>query len=78
MLPIFRGRADIIGKVLVRDRILNNGILPSVYLTKQKRAAKPVTSVCSRLKRLTSDQTKGRKSLRVPQRKRERRQKCCG
>ena len=40
MVPFFNNRADIIWKVLARDRLVNIGILPSVNFTKQKRDAK--------------------------------------
>ena len=58
MVPFFDNRADAIGKVLARDRHVNIGILPSVNFTKQKRAVKLGTSVCSRIVRLMNNQTK--------------------
>ena len=48
MGPFFNNRADIIWKVLARDRFVNNGSLSSVSFTKQNRVAKPGISVCSR------------------------------
>ena len=47
MVPFSDNRADIIWRVLARDRLVNIGILPSVNFTKQKRVAKPGISVCS-------------------------------
>ena len=58
MVPFFDNRADTVWKVLARDRPVNIGILPSVSLTKQKRAAKPGISVCSRITKLMNNQTK--------------------
>ena len=40
---------------------MNISILPNVNSTKQKRDVKPGISVCSRIMRLTSNQTKSRK-----------------
>ena len=42
---------------------------PECQFTKQKRAAKPVISVCSRIIRLMSNQTKSQKKLLFPQEK---------
>ena len=58
MVPFSDNRADIIWKVLARDRLVNIGILPSVNSTKQKRVAKPGISVWSRIMRLMNNQTK--------------------
>ena len=41
MVSFFDHRADIIWRVLARDRLVNIGILPSVNSTKQKRVVKP-------------------------------------
>ena len=40
---------------------MNIGILPSVNFTKEKRAVKPGTSVCSRMIRLMNNQTKSQR-----------------
>ena len=54
------------------------GILPNVSSVKLNRDVKPGMSVYSRTTRLTSNQIKSPKKLPFPQRKRKRRQKCCG
>ena len=72
----FDNRADIIWMALARDRLVNSGILPSVNLTKQKRAAKPGISVCFRIIGLTNNRTKKTKHRYFQKRKRERRQEC--
>ena len=55
------------------------GIRPSAKSTKQKRVVNAEKSVCSRTKRLMSNQTKSqRKGLLFPHKKRKRRQECCG
>ena len=50
---------------------MNIGILPSINLTKQKLAAKPGMSVCSRIIRLIKNQTKNQRKTTDPQKKRE-------
>ena len=45
---------------------------------KQKRAAKPGINVCSRIMRLMNKQTKAEEWQLFPQKKRKRRQECCG
>ena len=62
----FENRADIIWKVLARDRLVNIGILPSVNFTKHKRVAKPGISVCSRIMRLMNNQTKRQRKATIP------------
>ena len=42
------------------------GILPSVNFTKQKRVAKPGTSVCSCIIKLISNQTKSQRKASIP------------
>ena len=54
------------------------GILPTVKFTEQKRVAKPVTSVCSRIIKLTNNQKKAGKEPPCPKMKSKRRQKCSG
>ena len=49
MLPLSDNSAGIIWKVLACDRLVNVGIRQSANSTKQKRAAKPGISVCSRI-----------------------------
>ena len=79
MGPFFDNRADIIWEVLVRERLVKFGIRPSAKSTKQKRVVNAEKSVCSRTKRLMSNQTKSqRKGLLFPHKKRKRRQECCG
>ena len=74
---LFDNRADIIWKVLARDRLVNIGIHPSVNSRKTKRAVKPGISVCSRIIRLMNNQTKSqRKATASHTKKRRRRQKC--
>ena len=58
MVSFFDNRADIIWKVLARHRLVHIDILPSVNFTKQKRDAKQMISVCSRIKGMTNIQTK--------------------
>ena len=67
LVSFFDNRADTIWKVLARDRLVNMGILPNVNFTKKKkRDVKPVISVCSRIIRLTNNQTKSRKRATIP------------
>ena len=66
MVPFFDNRADIIWSVLAPDRLVNIGILPKVNFTKLKRGAKPGISVCSRIIRLTNNQTKSPKRTTIP------------
>ena len=54
------------------------GILPNVNFTEQKRDVQLEIHVCSRIIRLKNNRTKSRKELPFPQRRRKRRQKCCG
>ena len=61
MVPFFDNRADTISKELARDRLVNIDILQSVNFTKQKRDAKPGTSVCSLIIRLMNNQTKSKR-----------------
>ena len=72
LVSFFDSRADIIWKVLALDRLVNIRIRPSANYIKMKRVVKPVISVCSRVSRLTNNQTK--KKLPFPKRKRTRRQ----
>ena len=53
-------------RVLARGRLLNSGILPSVNFTKQKRGAKPVKGVCSRIVRSMNNQTKSQRKATIP------------
>ena len=78
LVSFLNNRADIIRKVLARDRLVNIGIRPSGNFTKQKRVGKPGTRVCSRITRLMNNQTKSQKRLLFPHKKRKRRQECCG
>ena len=64
--PFFDNRADIIWKVLARDRFVSIGILPSVNFTQQNRAVKPGISVCSRIIRLMNNRTKKPKKAAIP------------
>ena len=57
---------------------LNIGILPNVNFTKLNRDVKQEKSVCSRIIRLTNDQVKTKGRLLFLQKKRKRRQRCCG
>ena len=54
------------------------GLHPSVNSTKQKRVAKPVTSVCFCIIRLMNNQTKSQRKASIRRKKRKRRQECCG
>ena len=65
----FDNRAYTNWKVLVRNRFVSIGILPSVNSTKQKRVVKQEISVCSRITRLTNNQPKGRKRTTIPQKR---------
>ena len=65
-------------KALARDRFVSIGVLPNVSSVKLNRDVKPGMSVYSRTTRLTSNHIKSPKKLPFPQRKRKRRQKCCG
>ena len=56
MVPFFDNRADLIGKVFARERLVNIGILPSVNSTKQKRVVSLETSVCFLMTRLATSQ----------------------
>ena len=49
------------GAILARDRLVNIGILTSVNLSKQKRAAKLGISVCFRIIKLMNNQTKSQR-----------------
>ena len=69
MVPFSDNRADIIWKVLARDRLVNIGILPSLNSTKQKRVAKPWISVCSRIMRLMNNQTKCQRKAAISEKK---------
>ena len=66
MVPFSDKRADIIWKVLACERLVNIGILPNVHFTKQKRAANPGTSVCSRIIRLMNNQTESSREATIP------------
>ena len=66
----FDNRADIIWKVLVRERLVNVGILPSVNPIKPKRVAKPVIRLCFRIARLMNNQKRAEKKLH-PKKKRK-------
>ena len=78
MVPSSDNRADIIWMVLARDRLVNIGILPSVNFTKQKRVAKPVISVCSRIARLMKNQTKSQRNAIIPTKEEKATTRCCG
>ena len=60
MGPFLDNRADNIREVLVRERLGNIGILPSVNSTKMKRVVRLETSVCFRVTRLMNNQIKSR------------------
>ena len=60
MGPFFDNRADIIREVLVRERLVNIGIRPSVDSFKMKRE-RLETSVSFRITRLMHNQIKSRK-----------------
>ena len=49
ILPFFDNRADTIGKVRARDRLVSLGILPNVNSIKTNRDEKQAMSVCSRI-----------------------------
>ena len=66
IVPFSDNRADIMWKVLARERLVNIGLLPSVNSTKQKRAAKPRISVCFRIMRLMNSQTKSQRKATIP------------
>ena len=76
MVPFFDSRAEIIWKVLARDRLVNIGILLSVISRIQKRIAKQGISVRSCITRLTKNRIKSRKRHTFHQKKRKRGQKC--
>ena len=78
MVPFFDNRADIIWKVLARDRFVNIGILPNDNSIKLNRAAKLGISVCSRITRLMNNPTKSQIKATIPQKKSKRREECCG
>ena len=67
MVSFFDNRADIISKVLARDRFVNIGIFPSVNSTKQKWDVKPGTSVDSGIMRLMNNQTKSQRKATIHQ-----------
>ena len=77
MVPFFDSRAEIIWKVLARDRLVNIGILLSVISRIQKRVAKQGISVRSCITRLTKNRIKSRKRHTFHQKKRKRGEKCC-
>ena len=62
----FDNRADIVWKVLARVCLVSIGILPRVNFTKQKRVAKPETSVCSRIIKLMNNQTRSQRKASIP------------
>ena len=61
VVPFSDNRADIIWRVFAGDRLVDVGIHPSVNFTKQKWSANPEISVCSRIIRLMSNQTKSQR-----------------
>ena len=67
MVPFFDNRADIIWSVLVSRSPCEYWHPPEgQFFTKLKRGAKPGISVCSRIIRLTSNQTKSQKKTTIP------------
>ena len=56
--PFFDNRADIIGEVAARERLVNTGIRPSANSIKMKRVVRLETSVCFRITRLMNNQIK--------------------
>ena len=56
MVPFFDNRADIIRRVLARERFVNIGFRPSANSVNQKRVVRLETSVCFRITRLNNNQ----------------------
>ena len=52
-------------KGIVRDHLVSSCILPSVNFYKTQRGVKPVISVCSRIRRLLNNQTKGQRKATI-------------
>ena len=72
MVPFFDNRADIIWRVLARERFVNIGILPSVNSIKMKRVVRLETSVCFRITRLMNDEKPNKKQRRATSQKEEK------
>ena len=65
MEPFSDNRADVIWRVLARDRLVNFGIHPNVNSAKQKRGAKRKISVCSLIIRLMNNRTKSQRKATI-------------
>ena len=78
MVPFFDNRSDTVRRVLARDHPASIGILPNVNSTKQEGAENFGTSVCSRIIRLSNNQTKSQRKDTILNKKRKQRQECCG
>ena len=76
MVPFSDNRADIIKRVLVRERLVNRHP-PVPFFTKQRRVAKQEMSVCSHFIRFMNNQTNDQRKATIPQKKRQRWHKCC-
>ena len=67
--PLFDNRADIICRVLARERFVNIGIRTCANFSKQKRVVSQETRVCFFITRLMNNQIKGRRKATFTKRR---------